>query len=322
MAPQDIRAAWQALADRVWAAAALGALVELGVAERLSEPAGTEELAALAGVPAPLVEALLDVVAAAGLAERRADSGYHGAALASAAADPAFAADVRSSLLQSAELAHRTVAGDRDLLGWRYTDPVVLQAQGVSSAGAVAMLERVVFPAFEGLEERLRDGDGRFLDVGAGVAAVTVEMCRRYPALRAVAIEPQEAPLALARRNVDAAGLTDRIELRRQLVQDVADVEAFDVVWLPGNFLDRDTLEVALAVTHRALRPGGLALTATLAGDAEELGPATGRLRATLWGGDAVEPDELVALTRAAGFAEVRPMPRLASGLTPVLARR
>ena len=215
MAPQDIRARWQALADRVWAAAALGALVELGVAERLSEPAGTEELAAGAGVPAPLVEALLDVVAAVGLVERRADGGYHGAELASAAADRAFAADVRSSLLQSAELAHRTVAGDRDLVGWRYTDPVVLQAQGASSAGAVAMLERVVFPAFDGLEERLRDGDGRFLDVGAGVAAVTVEMCRRYPALRAVAIEPQEAPLALARRNVEAAGLTDRIELRR-----------------------------------------------------------------------------------------------------------
>ena len=58
-------------------------------------------------------------------------------------------------------------------------------------------------------------------------------MCRLFPTVRAVGLEPAQAPLALARRNVAGAGLEDRIELRGQRVEELADEEAFDVAWLP-----------------------------------------------------------------------------------------
>ncbi len=52
------------------------------------------------------------------------------------------------------------------------------------SAGAVDYLERVVFPGVPRVLERLKSTTAAFLDVGTGVAAVSIELCRRFPRLR------------------------------------------------------------------------------------------------------------------------------------------
>ena len=114
----------------------------------------------------------------------------------------------------------------------------------------------MLFPHVPGLLDRLGSEAGAFLDVGAGVAAVSIAMCRQYPAIRAVGLEPASAPLELARRNVAAAGLNERIELRDRRVEELDDEAAFDVAWLPASFLPADTLATALGTVHRALRPG------------------------------------------------------------------
>jgi SAM-dependent methyltransferase len=190
------------------------------------------------------------------------------------------------------------------------------------SAGAVGYLERFVFPSAPGIPERLSSG-ATFLDVGAGVAAVTIELCRRFPRLRAVGLEPAEAPLALARRNVEAAGLVERVELRRQLVQELDDADAFDLAWLPLSFLPHEVVPVALARVHRAMRPGGLLLLATLGGGIGDLRSAAAGLRSVLWGGDeAIEPRRVAALLEAAGFTDISVGDRMASSLVPLSARR
>lgn len=227
---------------------------------------------------------------------------------------PHLMADLRSTLLQVADFAARAREGTL-APGWSHTDPVLLQAQGDMSASGVAMLTQQVFPQ---LGRPVRD----FLDVGAGVASVAIEVCRQVDGLRAVGLEPQEAPLAIARRNVAEAGLAGRIELRRQLVQELADEAAFDVAWLPLTFFPADVLEAALVTVHRALRPGGLVVTGTLVHDGADLRAAAARLRAALWGGEQFGPDELERLARAAGYAEVRRGPRLGSGLTPMMLVR
>jgi hypothetical protein len=72
-------------------------------------------------------------------------------------------------------------------------------------------------------------------------------MCRTFPHVRAVGIDPYDAPLALARENVAPANLSDRIELRRIVVQDLRDEAAFDLAWLPIFFLgDREGVERAI----------------------------------------------------------------------------
>jgi len=55
-------------------------------------------------------------------------------------------------------------------------------------------------------------------------------MYRLFPRLRVIGLEPQDAPLAEARRNVAAAKLGEHIELRAQRIEDLADREAFDLV--------------------------------------------------------------------------------------------
>jgi predicted O-methyltransferase YrrM len=89
------------------------------------------------------------------------------------------------------------------------------------------------------------------------VGVIAIELCRSYPALRVVGLEPAAAPLAQARRNVEAANLADRIELRQQRVEDLGDTEAFDLAYVAQVFLPDAAFEAGLRNVWRALRPGG-----------------------------------------------------------------
>lgn len=53
------------------------------------------------------------------------------------------------------------------------------------------------------------------LDLGTGTALIPIELCRRSPGARVVAIDLADEMLKLARRNVESAGLQDRIRLER-----------------------------------------------------------------------------------------------------------
>jgi ubiquinone/menaquinone biosynthesis C-methylase UbiE len=58
-------------------------------------------------------------------------------------------------------------------------------------------------------------GQPVLLDLGAGTGLITMELCRRAPQVRAVAVDAASHMLSLARRNIDNAGLAARIELVR-----------------------------------------------------------------------------------------------------------
>jgi|SRR5579883_787025 len=54
----------------------------------------------------------------------------------------------------------------------------------------------------------------RVLDVGTGTALIPIELCRRAPGARVDALDLAAHMLAVARRNVERAGLSDRIRLQ------------------------------------------------------------------------------------------------------------
>src|SRR5580704_16172281 len=57
--------------------------------------------------------------------------------------------------------------------------------------------------------------EGEILDLGTGTAQIPIELLRRRPDLSVMAIDLAESMLELARRNVAAAGFSERIRLER-----------------------------------------------------------------------------------------------------------
>ncbi len=308
------------LSSSVWAFSALACALETGLLEALGESRSLADLSHRSGIPTPLVEGMLDVLVALGLLQRDGDV-YSGVPdllplLQVPFKDPLLA-DIRSAYLQSREMID--AAKRRTLtVGWYYTDPELLEAQGTPGGLLFYMLAQTLFPRLDGLVERLQDPKAAFLDVGTGVGTIAIQMCRLFPTLHVVGLEPQEAPLAEARRNVSAAKLGGCIELRAQRIEDLADRDAFDLVWLPQMFLPREVLERGLHKVWAALRPGGWILLIAYSTPGMDLDAAVCRLWNVLWGGDPLYPEQVAELLAAANFASTQVFPIL-PGMTPKL---
>ncbi len=221
------------------------------VAARLTT--STEALAALAAglrlkasgqeAPAEVQTCLDEVAEALGV----------GGALASASPDELgrALAPIRALFLQSVDLLTDPTRAP----GWTYTNVELLESLGQNSAVFAEIVRDVLAPQLEGLADALARPDAAFLDVGVGVAALSIAMCRVIPGLRAVGIDPWEVALELARRNVAAAGLDDRIELRRQAVEELPDESAFELAFLAGPFLGSAVIDVGLSARARRAAP-------------------------------------------------------------------
>jgi SAM-dependent methyltransferase len=311
------------LADAAWALAAISVATDTKLLRSLAEGGDGAEAARQVGMPAALCTRVLDVLAAVGFVTRENGAYLASPGLAEVGGDPDAAsrlsAELRTALLQAAELSARG-RGKAFEEGWRHEDPEILRTQGVASAGAVPDMAQRLIPSLGDLEERLSRPGGAALDVGTGVAAVATGLANHFPDLRVVGLEPAPAPMAEARRNIAAAGLEGRIELRSQRVEDLADEAAFDFAFLPIVFLATDTLRSGLASVLRALRPGGWVLMGSLGVPGDELGPALARLKATLWGSEALPPEEVGRLAEEIGYDEVRFFP--GGNLIPIVARR
>ena len=57
--------------------------------------------------------------------------------------------------------------------------------------------------------------EGEILDLGTGTALIPIELCRRVPNARVLAVDVAEHMLALGRQNVEKAGLAGPIRLER-----------------------------------------------------------------------------------------------------------
>jgi predicted O-methyltransferase YrrM len=289
------------LTRHVWAFHALSAVAESGLLAALDEPHTLPELAAATGVDPEVAGALLDVLAAVDLVTL-AQGRY---AVAPELSAPGLRAELRSVRLQGAAMVERARGRRLRDLAWDHADPDLLQAQGDLSVGGGPRLTARLH-LLDGIPERVASGTATLLDVGTGVAAMPIAACREVPGLRVVGLEPHPPSAELAERNVAAAGLASRVELRRERVEDLRERERYDVVHLPLVFMADDVVVEALPRVHAALRPGGWLLTGTLALDGPGLSAAVSRLRARLWGSDALTREALRALLEDAGFDPIR----------------
>jgi len=198
---------------------------------------------------------------------------------------------IRTMFAQSADLlGHPT----RDA-GWPYTDPVLLEGVGRASMMMPTLLA----------------GSGEFtdvsslLDIGTGVGLLAVSAARVWPECAVTGIDVWEPALELARRNVTAAGLGHRIEIRRQDVLDLDDIDRYDCIWLPSFFFGPEILAAALPKILDAIRPGGRVVMAHYEPPPDPLPRTTMRLRTIRDGGSVLDADGAAEQLRSAGGKDV-----------------
>lgn len=234
-------------------------------------------------------------------------------------------AELRGTLaeIQVYGAGHRQLAADAPpASGWAPGSAELIQAAGDVSAGLPRVLERLVVPRLEGLSERLRAPGGRFLDVGAGAGALSIQMARAWQRLAIVGIEPWAPALELARANVRAAGLDARIELRAESGERLADEASYDLGWIPTLFIAEPLLDAVIERVSRALRPGGWLVLPVLRCEAASLAASVVRLRAALWGGSAPSLGEAAARLASAGLVDLQSFTSAAASTTGLLAVR
>jgi SAM-dependent methyltransferase len=226
---------------------------------------------------------------------------------------------IRTFSLANAKLLFAATRG----AGWNHVEPELLQAAGDASAGFPDRLKAGIAPDLDGLAERLAAPGAAFLDIGIGVAALSIAMARRWPDLKIVGIDPWPPAIALARAAVAAAGLADRIELRAEAGEEIADRNAFDLAWLPSLFVPRRQAVLdALARVLTAMRPGAWLLVPILQPSDDPLAASPMRLRVAMFGGWAWSAGELEALLRDKGYAQVRTMASSPQAITALIVGR
>jgi SAM-dependent methyltransferase len=320
----DVRQVVGDLTVSTWALSALCAAMEAGIVEDLREPSSPERIAGHTGIPTSIVESLLDVLQALGLARPEGQAFVAEPELAGIPdwARASWSAAMHSALLQGAQIVQK--ARSRTLIsGWTYSDPELLQAQGTFSTGVVAAWTSQVIPGLDDLENQLQKRGAAFLDVGTGVAALAIAMCRQFPDLRAVGIDPHEPALVEARQNVKKAGLSDRVELRRLGVEALDDESSFNLANLPTLFLPADVLGAGLRAVLTALRPGGWLITQVPPTSGDTLAPSLFRLSCALCGSQPLSLEQVKLMLDQAGYTQTAVLPPVSGPFVRyVVARR
>lgn len=227
-------------------------------------------------------------------------------------------AEIRFHMLVDAKLLLHPAGA----LAWTHTESEILQAGGEVSAGFADALTHTIAPRLDGLSERLGSPNGSFLDIGVGVAGLSIAMALLWPSLRIVGIDPWAPAIALGRENVLRAGLANRIQLREQTVADLSDSKAFDLAWLPSAFMPSEVIPTACERVHRALRRGGWLLFAMVHPGTDPVSASLVRLRTVLWGGYLTTPSEVKILLSRTGFVDVRMLPSPPGALVALIGAR
>jgi precorrin-6B methylase 2 len=176
--------------------------------------------------------------------------------------------------------------------GWTFTDPDILDGWGRGSMMLPTM--------FAAIHPSLQDVSS-FLDVGTGVGLLACAAASVWPKSSIVGLDVWGPSLERARANVAAAGLADRIELRDQRLEDLADEQAFDCAWIPTFFLREAALAASMPAVVRAVRPGGSIILGRMRSSPDAVAQSLYTFRTTRAGGDDLDAKRLRQLLEEVG---------------------
>jgi SAM-dependent methyltransferase len=121
----------------------------------------------------------------------------------------------------------------------------------------IAVFFQEALAALPQLTADLASGDRRVVDVHCGGGRWLIAMAQRYPTLELVGLEFEPDSVARARRNVEDAGLSDRIRIEQGDPRAPGHEGEFDLAYFQYALHQLPDAPAALRAAHAALRPGG-----------------------------------------------------------------
>ena len=185
--------------------------------------------------------------------------------------------------------------------GWTFTHPDILAGWGRGSAMVPGLLAAAA-PQFAGVRS--------FLDVGTGVGLLAIAAARTWPAATVTGIDIWAPALEMAAGNITAAGLADRVTVRRADVTSLDEVGSYDCAWFPTFFVREPVLDAAVPRLVRVLRPGGWLVLGRMAPPPDPVAQAASALRTIRGGGADFAAPRLVSALEAAGCVSAGALPR------------
>ena len=294
---------------------ALKAAIEVGLFGAIGANGATvAEIARRCAASERGVRILADFLVVAGFLTK--EGGRYGLGAAAAMfLDPASPACIASAIafVASAPIVEAfgaltaSVRSGRSVVGERAHEPD--HPMWVEFARAMAPIAGMTA---EVMAARLDADGGRYgkvLDIAAGHGLFGITLARHDPAARIVALDWPNV-LAVAKENARAAGVADRFETLPGSALEVDFGSGYDTVLLT-NFLhhfDVAACEGILKKVHRALAPGGRALTVEFVPDETRVVPPEAGAFALVMlamtpAGDAYTFAEYERMFRNAGFA-------------------
>lgn len=295
----------------------LGAAAREGVLRELARrPRGAAGLAASLGLSADAADALgawLDLGVAVGVLRVRAGRyALRGIAvpLASVANDAVAAFYIELATLHHA-LVTQAVGRLREGRPFAIADAdpeLIARSSRLTTPYLAAAIERVV----------PREGAVRLVEVGCGSGEHIRTAATCNGQLTAVGIELQEPAAALARANLAAWGLGDRVAIEVGDVRDRTGTEDADIVSLHQNIYYFAAHERVALLRHLAtfLAPGGRLLVTTACRGTGHAAAGLDLWAALTEGADRLpRRDELLAQVRAAGYADAEALDLTPDGM-------
>jgi SAM-dependent methyltransferase len=182
-------------------------------------------------------------------------------------------------------------------------------------------------PAMPEVHERLSQTGARVADLGCGAAWSSIGIARAYPGVHVDAYDLDEASVELARRNVEEAGLADRVQVHLRDAGDAELAGQYDLVAAFETIHDMSRPVEALRAMRRLAAPGGAVMVVdehvaeTFAAPADELErlmygwsflhclPAGMAEQPSAATGTVLRPPMLRAYAREAGFSDIEILP-------------
>lgn len=258
------------LISNVWIFSILVILAEKNLLEKLCHPVELDELKAILGLNESVLDNMLAVLVEQGAMIKEGDVVYFSEEM-QALIKLKGAYNIQLVLKRTQDHSKAWVKDICDhhwQQGWYYQDESLLQTQGDISQVIVTE----IFALTPELDHKLNLPSCTLVDVGAGVAKISLKACELYPELKVVAIEPADIPYKLAQQNIAHSNYTNRIELRKIMVQNLKEKNTFDVIWFPQWFLiEDDDYHAAIHTIYSALKPGGVLVSLTVSEEFTQL---------------------------------------------------